>query len=143
MAIDREVRRVDTEPWLLLLLGLGVFVGAYMGGGSSSGSSSSGSSSSSTGGRSGKSTSSGGSSGTTTKRKGSRNTSMATYHVSSSKDSSSQRYGWAVIKENVGRKSRHTTKKAAKNAARRLANKGDKIAIHSKDGKIQKWVTKR
>jgi len=40
-------------------------------------------------------------------------------------------------------KSNHTTKQAAKNAARRYASDGDTLVIHRTDGTIQKKVTVR
>jgi hypothetical protein len=40
-------------------------------------------------------------------------------------------------------KSNHTTKQAAKNAARRYASDGDELIIHRSNGTIQKRVTVR
>jgi hypothetical protein len=40
-------------------------------------------------------------------------------------------------------KSNHTTKQAAKNAARRHASDGDRLIVHRQDGTIQKDITVR
>jgi len=66
---------------------------------------------------------------------------MAVYHVVPDKDNDTQRYGWKVTKVNVGRKSNHTKKSAAKREAKRLASRGDSIIIHRSNGQVQRSIT--
>jgi hypothetical protein len=66
---------------------------------------------------------------------------MAVYHVVPDADGDTQRYGWKVTKVNVGRKSNHTKKTAARREAKRLASKGDSIIIHRKNGQVQRSIS--
>lgn len=66
---------------------------------------------------------------------------MAVYHVVPDKDHDAQRYGWKVTKVNVGRKSNHTKKSAAKRKAKRLASRGDSIILHKTNGQVQRSIS--
>jgi len=48
-----------------------------------------------------------------------------------------------MVKVSGKHKSNHTTKQAARNAARRYAHDGDELVIHRMDGTIQEKVTVR
>jgi hypothetical protein len=65
---------------------------------------------------------------------------MATHIVVPRDDGVSFQNSWKV-EHPTGKTRNHTTKKAAINAARESATKGDTIQIHNQDGKIQRSPT--
>jgi len=67
---------------------------------------------------------------------------MAQYRVLPRDDGHDYQSSWMVHK-NGSMKSPHTTKEAAKNAARGYASDGDELVIHRQNGTIQKRVTVR
>lgn len=70
---------------------------------------------------------------------------MATYYVQPVKDKQNRVGGWEVAKKH-GRgttpESDHKFKSRATDAAKKMANKGDNIAIKDRNGSFLRWVTK-